>query len=350
MSYQKVDWFEHQFGFKESLAAVKEHISVEEVGDHIEIVSDVNKRRIKAGQFNIRFLPWYKERPMAPRGNGKFFLIHGHAGLGINEVMVNINDPSFNGATFQVASNFNCLDYGSYKKSAANGIKSYASDWTQGPPAACAAAGAIMYRNYFVPHDGIIGQVDGDINLLCKTPIRTYHGKAFICEPEDFERNKGFDFKNEDLYGIGVHENVEVTTDRDGPDMLKDSRPDTFVHQIFCSTLNMGGTAKRCPETFGIVEQMLLSLYKATILAAWDLSLRYPGRPGSNKLVLTAVGGASFRNPKEMICNAVVACRDLIIASGLEVYFACFDDRAFDMFGPLLMGLCQETGGKVIDT
>ena len=260
-----------------------------------------------------------------------------------------MNHPDFNGATFQVASNFNCLEFGNYKQSASDGISGYASDCTQGPPCAAAAAGALLYRNYFLPHDGIIGQVDGDLNLLNKTPIRVVHGKAFLTEPDDFERIKGFDFSDENLYQVGVHENVEVTMTRDGMGWYKDSAPGTRVHQVFCSTLDIGGTARNGNESLGIVDHILKSVFKTTILAAWDHSIRYPGLPGSNKCVLTPIGGGSFSNPPQSIIAAVKSCQQLIVDSGLEVYFACFSDRDFSRFASELLAIGLETHGKMID-
>lgn len=56
------------------------------------------------------------------------------------------------GATFQVASNFNCLEFMSSKGSAKQGITKYVYDMTQGPAASISAAPGTLYRNYFVRH------------------------------------------------------------------------------------------------------------------------------------------------------------------------------------------------------
>ena len=42
-------------------------------------------------------------------------------------------------------------------------------DKTQGPYAAIACGPSVVYRNYFVPHNGEIGQLNSEINLLDET-------------------------------------------------------------------------------------------------------------------------------------------------------------------------------------
>jgi hypothetical protein len=63
------------------------------------------------------------------------------------------SDPKLNGATFQAASQFNCLEFASADGVPEKGIAVYELDCTQGPACAiaCAASTAsTAYRNYLV--------------------------------------------------------------------------------------------------------------------------------------------------------------------------------------------------------
>lgn len=55
------------------------------------------------------------------------------------------------GATFQAASQFNCLEFGAPHVTPEYGVSSYAYDETQGPACALACAAGTIFRNYFVP-------------------------------------------------------------------------------------------------------------------------------------------------------------------------------------------------------
>jgi hypothetical protein len=93
---------------------------------------------------------------------------------------------------------------------------------------------------------------------------------------------------------------------------------------------------------------MLIAEYRATVLAAWELSQKYPGRQGSNKLVLTFLGGGVFANPRAMICEAIISSKDVIVQSGLEVYILCWNRSEFEESMSFLGGLLEETHDAVI--
>lgn len=69
------------------------------------------------------------------------------------------------GATFQVASNFNCLEFTHAGDSPAHGVSRYIFDKTQGPAASISCAPATIFRNYFVPHSGATGQLESQVVL-----------------------------------------------------------------------------------------------------------------------------------------------------------------------------------------
>ncbi|KAH0792533.1 hypothetical protein GPJ56_003518 [Histomonas meleagridis] len=359
--YSNDKWFFHHFGFDETVDSVYKNIVVKHNSNtNVEIISNLNKRSFNAGLFNLRSPSDYVNLPK--KGNGKFHIIHGYGvkpgKFSINDIVTNQNNEAFDGATFQAASNFNCLEFPSTKSTASHGISNYACDLTQGPLTAIVAPASILYRNYFYPHDGKIGQIDSEIELLKRTPIPITHGKATISKSQEkLLKKSNFDWTNEDNYLVGVHENCQVTTNRADPpngtgpnhDYFQESEPGRISHQVYASSFNFRTLVVKSDFTFGIVRNLLRSEYKSTILAALDHSIRYPGRKGSNKCVLTFVGGLAFGNPIELICKAITDNEKVIMDSGLNVYINCFDEYAFSQAYPHLKDLMLKTGGKIIE-
>ena len=64
----------------------------------------------------------------------------------------------YSGALFQVASQFNALEMTGFEVTPEHGVTRYMHDRTQGPACAIAAGAATIYRNYFVPLAGGVGQ------------------------------------------------------------------------------------------------------------------------------------------------------------------------------------------------
>jgi hypothetical protein len=61
-------------------------------------------------------------------------------------------------ATFQAASQFNCLEFTGPSLTPEAGVSIYEFDRTQGPACAIACGPATVYRNYFVPLGEQVGQ------------------------------------------------------------------------------------------------------------------------------------------------------------------------------------------------
>ena len=76
-------------------------------------------------------------------------------------------DSEPEGALFQVASQFNPLEMTGPGVTPENGVTRCSGDHTQGPACAIAAGAATIFRNYFAPVDGEIGQTrDRQIDAL----------------------------------------------------------------------------------------------------------------------------------------------------------------------------------------
>ena len=344
--YRRELWFERLFGFRETVPAVYRNFVVEEGEDHVVLVSKANGRRFNAGRFTLQTVDSFAS--LQPAGGGSLNIIKGDGKISTNALEAQAL-PEFNGATFLAASNFNCLEFTSSTGCASHGVTNYVHDHTQGPYTALGAGAAVVYRNYFVKHEsGKVGQLEEEVNLLKNTPLaKTMSHGYCIINKTNLKSLRSFNWSNLSNFYVGVHENCQVTTKQVGT-MFADVTGDQIVHQVYAAAFNFGGSVLCCEETLEIAKWLLKAEYAATIRAAWNNSIKYPGRPGSKKLVLTLLGGGVFKNPKELICEAITSCEQLIIDSGLEVYVVCFTNSIFQQVYPLLKDTVARTNGKII--
>jgi hypothetical protein len=154
---------------------------------------------------------------------------------------------AFQGAVFQVASQFNMLEMIHPQVTPQDGVARYEADLTQGPACAIAAGAATIYRNYFVPIGDQTAdrQLDGlhDVGIYLANELgaeaaglwRMENGYA-LCEPDGLRRIAAALETRSDLADeirqrlvIGLHWDVEVTdVQRPAPH---------HVSQAFCSAL-----------------------------------------------------------------------------------------------------------------
>lgn len=351
--YSPQQWFAHLFGFKESTDAVYSNIEVrEDDNGMVTLVSKANNREFLAGEFRVRSISSFQGLPEV--GGGKLHIIHGRGFRNCSR-LVNILEcqalPEFDGATFLAASNFNALEFVSGSQTAADGITNYIYDRTQGPYCALAAGASILYRNYFVKHEtGEVGQLRKQINLLHKSPLGSYlHNGYPSISSGDSKKLAKHDWKDLDQFCVGCHSNCELTTYQTQSRAFADAPKGRIVHHVYAAALSYTYYVDKNEVTLKIGQALLEAQYKAHILASWENSLKYPGRAGSKRSVLTLLGGGVFGNSHEMICGAIAACKDLIVKSGLEVYVTCFGDDSFREVYPLLKSVMEETHGRVIE-
>ncbi|KAK8833753.1 hypothetical protein M9Y10_035687 [Tritrichomonas musculus] len=389
-SFSPRTWFEQLFGFKESVESVQNNFDVIESNEfnqtklnppplQTKLVSKVNGKSYNAGNFQIRSSDRksYHLSKSPNKNNGKLNIIHGYGRQSKHYELVDIlsmqSIPAFNGATYLAASNFNCLEFVSCYQTASSGVTSYYADPTQGPYAALACGPSIVYRNYFLKHDNVIGQISSEINLLSKTPIPVTHGYAIIHDnkvltppkPKTFwgivkrfilklfmseEKLNGLYWTDPKIWQVGVHRNCEVALARGSQGEFCFARAGVFAHHVYAAAFNFASDVVETDLTRKVSTQMLTAEYRATILAAWENSILYPGRPGSNKLSLTLLGGGVFNNPYDIICGAIAENVKLIKESGLQVYVTCYDDRTFRDVMQYLQKAVDETKGIIYDT
>ncbi|KAH0790870.1 hypothetical protein GPJ56_005291 [Histomonas meleagridis] len=349
------EWFERLFGIREDPLHAYDSFECTEEKDTAILHSKANNKTFKAGNFQVRNVSSFNHLLSNPRNGGKLFLIKGNGSMSkhfeLIDVLENQGLPENDGATYLAASNFNCLEFVGAGQSAQDGVTNYVYDQTQGPYCSLGSGPAIVYRNYFVKHPtGEIGQFTREVELLSKTPITVVHGYPKIYETKSLEKID-FDWTNPDNYPVGVHRNCQLTMsrNRDGFYFI-DEKEDRIVHHIFAAAFNFAGTVVYNKFTQMVSKNMLAAEYRGAILGAWENSLMFPNRKGSNKLYLTLLGGGVFNNPHEIIYGAIKENIDLIIMSGLDVYVVCFSPRDFSEVNGVLGEYVEKTGGKIIET
>ena len=148
-------WFERLTGFREiSPGHVRQNIAVRGPA----LVSRPNGRSMVFGRLETPSLGDLRERLRTiPPAGGR---------LTVREVVADVralhSDVRNAGALFQAASQFNLLEMASPDVTPEQGVGIYEGDHTQGPACAVAAGAGTIYRNYFAPVSGQIGQSAGN--------------------------------------------------------------------------------------------------------------------------------------------------------------------------------------------
>ena len=295
-------WFEKLMGFEE--------VSPENVRTHIEIEGEklVSKANGKSYRFGTLELP--SLRDLQRKINLRDF----KGKISLSETVGNVGRlhcaPENNGAVFQAASQFNLLEMVHPTVTPEKGVGIYENDATQGPACAIACGAGTVYRNYFVPLNGQVGQTEHhQINCLSLFEDFFNNGKFRIwsmrngyCYPtaQGLERINAYisamdEDEREILKGklkVGIQWNAEVTT----------ANRDQIVSQVYCAALPIGyvsGIPEQQWESFAKI--ILEATYEATFYAAL-INLE---NGGSNRLLLTLVGGGVFGNKTEWILDAI---------------------------------------------
>jgi hypothetical protein len=309
-----MNWFEEVFGFPErDWAGMRERFEVR--GDVLRARS--SGREWRAGTLETPSLGELRARAVAGRGtlrvgnwSGDAYRLHA--------------EPEARGALVQVASQFNLLEMSHFYVSPEDGITRYASDHTQGPACALAAAPATLYRNYFVPVAGETGQTrERQLNMLADLAaaipggerIRMRNGYALLdAETLDTINAALRDANEAELdrwrarLRIGVQWNVEVTAS--GPARGQ------HLSQAFCATLPVSYNHHGSSATWAPFATLILeAAYEATLLAAVENA----ARGGSARVYLTLLGGGVFGNSREWILHAIRRALKLLRERPLDV-------------------------------
>ena len=340
------DWFEQLTGFREGDAAtVRERLRV----DGTTLLSIHNGARYQIGTLELASLAELRQRAAALPPSGKPLRLHAVSG----DARALHRNPEFHGALFQVASQFNLLEMTAPSITPEDGVARYASDPTQGPACAIAAGAATIYRNYLVPVGGQFGQSrDKQLDALADLggALATLTEKQL---PELWTMRNGYalataagldainavlaeiDEAGRDALRarlrIGLHWNVEVT---DGT-----QQPRPIVSQAFCSALPVAYSRVDSERWEPLARLVLEAAYEATLLAG----AMHARAGGTNRVLLTRLGGGAFGNPITWIDAAIERALDMHRQQDLNVHWVAY--RAPDQAMLALVG--RFAGGAV---
>lgn len=315
------DWFTKLTGFSERTPQeVREHIAIE--GQRL--TSKANGKTYSCGSLEVVSLGELRRLVDA--------LPKPEASLTLEELVGDARalhaDPAGAGALFQVASQFNLLEMVSPRVTPEQGIGIYESDPTQGPACAIACGAGTIYRNYFVPLDGQVGQSES-----CQVDCLGLMGSALGNADERLWKmrngyalpsSEGLEAINATLESlpeasidtlrsklqVGIQWNTQVTL----------AGCQHLVSQIYCSAMPVAYSGLSASLWQRFARLILEAAYEATFAAAVLNAARY----GNNSLYLTLLGGGVFGNNQEWILAAIQrACR-LFYSSDLDVKVVSF--------------------------
>jgi hypothetical protein len=232
-------------------------------------------------------------------------------------------DPANAGALFQVASQFNLLEMCGPDETPEMGVSKYAGDPTQGPACALACFAGTVYRNYFVPLDGQVGQSAGrqvdclaDLGdalgdggkrfwdmrngyaLATAKGLRDIRGILDSASEEERDRLRG-------RLRVGIQWDCEVTLPGAGH----------RVSQVYGSALPVGYSPHPAGDWEPFARLVLEASYEACLCAA-VLNAR---ASGNRVAYLTLLGGGVFGNALAWILDAIARAAEIHQAHGLDL-------------------------------
>lgn len=311
-----MSWFHDMTGFEEeSPDQVRRNLTVD--GDFL--TSRINGNTFRCGRLETPSLAELRTRVPGVRGS-----------LGrstVREVVANVQDLHTDvanaGALFQVASQFNLLEMGAPDITPERGVAIYERDRTQGPACAIAAGAGTIYRNYFVPVNGVPGQSAGN-QIDCLADVgealgnsegrlwRMWNGYALpsaaglseITQRLVRSTEPQLDALRQRLR-IGIQWNTQVT--------LRNGRH--AVTQAYCSALPVAysGISSDLWEPFGRL--ILEAAYDATFCAA----IENAAATGNRRVYLTLLGGGAFGNETHWIADAILRALQIHQDANLDV-------------------------------
>jgi len=309
-------WFENLTGFTErSPDQVRNNLLLEGT----TITSKINGRRMEAGALDVPALSELRSLVSDEPSDQKL--------LTVEEVVADASElhtaQEAEGALFQVASQFNLLEMVSPSVSPEDGIDRYTYDQTQGPACAIAAGAGTIFRNYFAPVNGQIGQslhnqIDclqdiGDI--LGNTNNRLWVMKNGYLLPtvdgllEISERLKRLEPEERitlrHALRIGLQRSTEVT--------LNDNKK--LVTQAYCSALPVSYSTHPIALWRDFACLVLDAAYEATLAAA----VMNKAQTGNGRVFLTLLGGGAFGNDEDWILSAIRRALELFRYYPIEV-------------------------------
>ena len=240
------NWFESLFGFREfgvdsnvssdNYKGNQNSFRIEDgTENNLYIVSIANQRKFCVGSFECKTLAQLRTETRNSAITSRTSSTTSYANIAVDDILeMHAINP---GATFQAASQFNCLEFISPDITPEHGVTCYAKDGTQGPACAIACAAATVYRNYFAciyssdqatPGQTKTNQINNlrHLELLLDNDAHGFwtvrNGYVFSSKESLSQLNRELERRTSmgeesDLEGsimVGVQKNTEVTFNR----------------------------------------------------------------------------------------------------------------------------------------
>ena len=310
-----MDWFEKLTGFcEESLQQVQNNL----IADGAKVKSLVNGKTWVAGRLETPSLGELRQQIKDTTKTGK---------LSLREVVANVQslhaDSANAGALFQVASQFNLLEMVSPRRTPEEGVGIYERDRTQGPACAVAAGAGTIYRNYFVPVNGQIGQSTAH-QIDCLADLGEAWGNS---QNRLWQMKNGYALASQkgltaisqklqaaseqerdefrQLLRIGIQWQTQVT--------LQNCQHQ--VSQAYCSALPVAYSPVPTNLWSQFARLILEAAYEATICTA----ILNAQNNGNKQLFLTLLGGGAFGNDTSWIMDSMKRALHLYQDADLDV-------------------------------
>jgi hypothetical protein len=313
-------WFEELTGFAETSASdVRERLEV----SGTTLRSRVNDRSWTCGNLEVVALHELEKRAGA---------IGASLPSRVTEVVADVQElhanPGNSGALFQVASQFNLLEMVSPSVTPERGVGIYENDFTQGPACAIAAGAGTIFRNYFAPTKGQVGQsASNQIDCLADLgaalgnhggrlwemrngyALASANGLREISErlqastPEELDEVRG-------SLMVGIQWGTQVT--------LRGCSH--LVSQVYCSALPVAYSSHGSEEWKDFAVLILEAAYEATLCAG----VINAQETGNKTVFLTLLGGGAFGNESSWIVGAMERALQTHAESGLDVRIVSF--------------------------
>ncbi|MBP1466864.1 hypothetical protein EYB53_014210 [Candidatus Chloroploca sp. M-50] len=247
--------------------------------------------------------------------------------LTVREVVANVQhlhaDPANTSALFQVASQFNLLEMTSPNVTPEQGVGIYDYDHTQGPACAIAAGAGTIYRNYFAPVNGRIGQTASN-QIDCLADLGHALGNA---NGKLWQMQNGYALPSRSgLTAIG--ERLQAASEAERDDLRSLLRigmqwqtqvtiaaSGHLVSQAYCSALPVAYASHPTDLWEPFARMVLEAAYEATLCAGIINAATH----GSPRIFLTLLGGGVFGNDIRWIIASIARALHRYQAYGLDV-------------------------------
>lgn len=318
-----MSWFSRLTGIaQETPNSVRDHLSIEDGF----LTSDLTDLRARIGTLTTPNLAELRQRPL--RGESQLRLVEF-----VGDVRELHTYPGNAGAFFQVASQFNLLEMVSPRVCPEAGLAIYEHDLTQGPACAIACGAGTIYRNYFVPLQGQLGQ-SADRQIDCLSGIHTALDNAsngywtmrngYALPSED-----GLQRLNRVLKALSsaekeaLKEQLQIGVQTDTEVTFGDNNH--TVTQAYCSALPVSYSNQPADDWEAFARLILDASYEACLrAAAWNAE-----RTGNPRVYLTLLGGGAFGNRSDWISDALLAALEIIRDCDLDIRLVSYGEPSW---------------------